>query len=70
MNTRESTDARNWNEWSEEKEMQVFYRNNKFLTLALGIHQPEKRKRLTQGVLSVSHGEKYGLSMTLEAPAA
>lgn len=44
MNTRESTDARNWNEWSEEKEMQVFYRNNKFLTSALGISPTRKTK--------------------------
>ncbi|ROI03833.1 hypothetical protein EGI16_10290 [Chryseobacterium sp. G0240] len=44
MNTWESSDAKDWNEWTEEKEMQVFYRNNKFLTLLLGIPPTRKKK--------------------------
>lgn len=44
MNTWESTDAKDWNEWTEEKEMQVFYRNNKFLALILGILPTRKKK--------------------------
>ncbi|WP_228458624.1 hypothetical protein [Chryseobacterium aureum] len=31
MNTCESTDAKDWNDWTEEKEMRVFHRNNAFL---------------------------------------
>lgn len=44
MNTSESTDAKDWNEWTEEKEMQVFYRNNKFLTSILGMLPTRKKK--------------------------
>lgn len=44
MNTWESTDVKDWNEWTEEKEMQVFHRNNKFLTLILGIPPTRKKK--------------------------
>lgn len=44
MNTWKSTDAKDWNEWTEEKEMQVFYRNNKFLTLVLGMPPTRKKK--------------------------
>ncbi|WP_333597223.1 hypothetical protein [Chryseobacterium flavum] len=44
MNTREDTDAKDWNEWSEEKEMLVFYRNNKFLTLLLERPPAQKKK--------------------------
>ncbi|AZB08159.1 hypothetical protein EG344_04455 [Chryseobacterium sp. G0162] len=44
MNTWESTDAKDWNEWTEEKEMQVFHRNNKFLSLILGAPPTRKKK--------------------------
>lgn len=44
MNTWESTDAKDWNDWTEEKEMQVFHRNNKFLTLVLGMNPSQKKK--------------------------
>jgi hypothetical protein len=44
MNTWESSDAKDWNEWTEEKEMQVFNRNNTFLTLILGTSPTRKKK--------------------------
>ncbi|PKF74981.1 hypothetical protein [Chryseobacterium sp. PMSZPI] len=44
MNTWESTDTKDWNEWTEEKEMQVFHRNNRFLSLILGISPAQKKK--------------------------
>lgn len=45
MNTLEKTDARTWDEWTEEKEMQVFHRNNKFLSKIL--ERPPSRKSKT-----------------------
>ncbi|AZA93113.1 Uncharacterised protein [Chryseobacterium nakagawai] len=44
MHTWEKTDAKDWNEWTEEKEMQVFHRNNKFLSLILGVPPTQKKK--------------------------
>ncbi|WP_114821224.1 hypothetical protein [Chryseobacterium sp. KLBC 52] len=44
MNTSEKTDAKDWNEWTEEKEMNVFRRNNTFLTKVLGISPTQKKK--------------------------
>lgn len=44
MNTWDSNDAKDWNEWTEEKEMQVFHRNNKFLSLVLGKSPTRKKK--------------------------
>ncbi|KPE53067.1 hypothetical protein [Chryseobacterium indologenes] len=44
MNTREETDPKNWDEWTEEKEMQVFHRNNKFLSRVLEIPPARKSK--------------------------
>lgn len=44
MNTRESTDAKDWNDWTEKKEMQVFHRNNKFLETILEASPTEKKK--------------------------
>lgn len=43
MNTWKSTDAKDWNEWTEEKEMQIFHRNNAFLEMILGV-SPTKKK--------------------------
>lgn len=44
MNTWEKEDAKDWNEWTEKKEMQVFGRNNTFLTLLLGMPPTRKKK--------------------------
>ncbi|MDR4953709.1 hypothetical protein REB14_16140 [Chryseobacterium sp. ES2] len=44
MNTSEKADAKDWNEWTEEKEMNVFRRNNTFLTKVLGISPTQKKK--------------------------
>ncbi|MGU3373837.1 hypothetical protein [Chryseobacterium sp. M5A1_1a] len=44
MNTQESTDAKDWNDWTEEKEMQIFRRNNKFLEMILEVLPTEKKK--------------------------
>ncbi|AYZ11181.1 hypothetical protein EGY05_04245 [Chryseobacterium arthrosphaerae] len=44
MNTSEKGDAKDWKDWSEEKEMQVFYRNNRFLSLILGAAPTRKEK--------------------------
>ena len=44
MNTRQETDAKTWDDWTEEKEMQVFYRNNKFLSKVLEIPPTRKSK--------------------------
>lgn len=44
MNTWESGDAKDWNEWTEKKEMQVYERNNTFLTLILGMSPTQKKK--------------------------
>ncbi|MEG0926196.1 hypothetical protein [Chryseobacterium sp.] len=43
MNTWESTDAKDWNEWTEQKEMQVFRQNNTFLEMILEV-SPTKKK--------------------------
>ncbi|KFF74260.1 hypothetical protein HX13_14150 [Chryseobacterium sp. P1-3] len=50
MNTWEISDAKDWNGWTEEKEIQVFHRNNRFLTLLLGISPTWKRKTPYPGV--------------------
>ncbi|MCJ7935256.1 MAG: hypothetical protein MUW56_16935 [Chryseobacterium sp.] len=44
MNTWEKSDAQDWNEWTEEKEVKVFYRNNKFLSSVLPTPPPQKKK--------------------------
>ncbi|MFP3831731.1 hypothetical protein [Chryseobacterium sp. SIMBA_028] len=44
MNTWESTDAKDWNQWTEEKEMRVFRRNNTFLEMILEIPPTQKKK--------------------------
>ncbi|WP_407845926.1 hypothetical protein [Chryseobacterium sp. KCF3-3] len=45
MNTWENGDAKDWNEWTEEKEMNVFHRNNTFLTRILEILPTQKKKK-------------------------
>ncbi|MCW1963006.1 hypothetical protein [Chryseobacterium viscerum] len=45
MNTWENGDAKDWNEWTEEKEMKVFHRNNTFLTQILEIPPTQKKKK-------------------------
>ncbi|UKB78358.1 hypothetical protein [Chryseobacterium sp. MEBOG07] len=44
MNTWENGDAKDWNEWTEEKEMKVFYRNNTFLSQILEMSPTQKKK--------------------------
>ncbi|MEF9480581.1 hypothetical protein OWR28_25460 [Chryseobacterium sp. 1B4] len=44
MNTWENGDAKDWNEWTEEKEMNVFHRNNTFLTKVLNRSPTRKKK--------------------------
>ncbi|WP_312287152.1 hypothetical protein [Chryseobacterium gleum] len=44
MNTWENGDAKDWSEWTEEKEMNVFYRNNTFLTKILNRSPTQKKK--------------------------
>lgn len=45
MSTWENGDAKDWNEWTEEKEMKVFHRNNTFLTQILEIPPTQKKKK-------------------------
>ncbi|MBO9693046.1 hypothetical protein [Chryseobacterium sp.] len=44
MNTWENDDAKDWNEWTEEKEMKVFHRNNTFLSQILDRLPTQKKK--------------------------
>lgn len=44
MSTWEKTDAKDWNDWTEEKEMRVFHRNNTFLTRILEMLPTQKKK--------------------------
>lgn len=44
MNTWESNDAKDWKDWTEEKEMKVFHRNNTFLTQILERSPTQKKK--------------------------
>jgi len=45
MNTWENGDAKDWNEWTEEKEMNVFHRNNTFLIQILEMLPTQKKKK-------------------------
>jgi len=45
MNTGENGDAKDWSEWTEEKEMNVFHRNNTFLTKVLNRSPTQKKKK-------------------------
>ncbi|WP_278353864.1 hypothetical protein [Chryseobacterium gleum] len=45
MNTWENGDAKDWSEWTEEKEMNVFHRNNTFLTKILNRSPTQKKKK-------------------------
>lgn len=44
MNTWQETDAKDWNEWTEEKEMNIFHRNNTFLSKILEMPPTQKKK--------------------------
>jgi hypothetical protein len=45
MNTWENGDAKDWNEWTEKKEMNVFHRNNTFLIQILEMLPTQKKKK-------------------------
>lgn len=45
MNTWENGDAKDWNEWTEEKEMNVYHRNNTFLIQILEMLPTQKKKK-------------------------
>ncbi|MGN7706445.1 hypothetical protein [Chryseobacterium sp. 22543] len=70
MNTWENGDAKDWNEWTEEKEMKFFTETTPFSPRSLTGLQPKKRKTLTQAVPSNFPGEMYGRSTIRDAPAA
>ncbi|WP_312553326.1 hypothetical protein [Empedobacter brevis] len=44
MNTHEESDAKTWDDWTEQKEMNVFHRNTTFLSHILGIPPTRKKK--------------------------
>lgn len=57
MNTWENGDAKDWNEWTEEKEMKVFHRNNTFLTKILDRPPTQKKEKpLPKLYLQISLG--------------
>lgn len=70
MNTWENSDAKDWNEWTEEKEMKVFHRNNTFYQKSWTARQPKKRKNLIPAAPSDFPGEMCGRFTTREAPPA
>ena len=68
MNTWENSDAKDWNEWTEEKKMNIFRRNTTFLTKVLGISPTQKKKNLIPAAPSDFHGEMCGRFYDREAP--
>ncbi len=69
MNTREETDARNWDEWTEEKKCRYFTGIISSCPESLQCRLPGKVKHLTRNVRFIFRGGISGQFMIHEAQA-